>query len=303
VTIWRPGDWEDWINDLLRARYPLGAYQQIPHQHGGDFGIEGFSTDGCAYQCYAPTEPLSVKDRYEAHRNKMTSDIKKFITNAEELLEIFGPLRIRRWLLVVPRHDSAKLVVHAEKKAALVRAANLPYVHPNDFRVGVVTEEDFARERALLASASAVQIHIPAPEIEATEEHLLDVGGPRFLRHLNEKTSRIRQLSSASIQQLRQSIISYYVQGQVVLDRMRRDYPEVFEVITQEKAARARQLELESLVTTDDPRERIKYELRTMQHTIHERFPNISSETQTSLAMEALADWLLTCPLSFPEAA
>lgn len=299
---WPPGDWEDFINSLLRTRYPLGNYQQVPHEHGGDHGIEGFSTDGCAYQCYAPREPLSVKTRFEAHRDKLTADIGKFIANAKDLAVIFGLLRIRRWLLVVPRHDSGKLLAHAEKKAAQVRAANLPYVDSHSFRVAVVTADYFARERAMLGSATAIEIHIPRPEIEATEKHLLDAGGPRFLRHLYEKSSRIPTLAHPeAATKFRQSIMSYYVQGQVVLDRLRQDYPEIFETLMQEKAARARQLELESLLATTDPRDRVVNELRAMQQAIHSRFPNISSETQMSLAMEALADWLLTCPLSFPE--
>lgn len=301
MKIWKPGEWEDWIDTLLRARYPLGDYQRVPHEHGGDYGIEGFSTDGCAYQCYAPREPLSVKDRYEAQRNKMTADIAKFISNARELAAIFGPLHIRRWLLVVPRHDSAKLVAHGEKKAELVRSADLPYVDPEDFRVAIVTTDYFARERAMLAAATAVEIHIPAPKIEATEQHLLDAGGRRFLRHLAEKTSRIPRLPTP--ERFKQSLISYYVRGQVVLDRLRRDYPVVFELIAQEKSARARRLELESQVATEDPRERIRTELRGMEGAIHERFPNISPETQISLAMEALSDWYLTCPLDFPEVA
>ena len=140
--------------------------------------------------------------------------------------------------------------------------------------------------------------------MEVTEDDLLDAGGPRFLRHLREKSARIPHLTGADdATQFRQSIMSYYVQGQVVLDRLRRDYPEVYEVIMQEKSARARQLELESLVATADPRDRITGEIRAMQAAIHTRFPNISTETQASLAMEALSDWLLTCPLNFPQVA
>ena len=97
--------------------------------------------------------------------------------------------------------------------------------------------------------------------------------------------------------------MSYYVQGQVVLDRLRREYPEVFGTIVQEKTARARRLEMESGLSSVSPSDRITSEINAMQAAIRERFPNISTDTQVSLAMEAVADWLLTCPLRFPEVA
>ena len=301
MRIWQPHDWEDWVNSLLMARYPLGDYQRVPDTHGGDSGIEGFSCDGCAYQAYSPTEPLSVKARYEAHRDKITGDIEKFIRNRDDLSAILGQVKIRRWLLVVPRHDSAKLVAHGEKKAEQVRAASLDYVESNDFRVAVVTDDYFQRERALLGAAAAIEIHIPTPELDSSEEDLLSAGGPSFLVNLREKTARIPTLDDPNrAEEFKATIMANYVRGQVVLDRLSRDFPEVFEVIIQEKSARSRQLEIESLLATGDGRERVTAEIQSMKETIQSRFPNISAETQTSLAMEALSDWLLTCPLDFP---
>lgn len=304
MAIWQPGEWEEWINSLLRARYPLGDYQQVPHEHGGDFGIEGFSTDGCAFQCYCPREPLSVKSRYKAHRDKITNDIAKFMANARPLEQIFGRILIRRWLLVVPRHDSGPLLVHAESKAVVVRRAGLAYVSADEFRIGVVTADYFAQERAMLGAAAAIRIHIPPPAVTATERDLIEAGGSAFLDNLNAKSTKLPSLSGDTVrQQFREAIMTYYVQGQVVLDRLRRDYPQVFEVIVQEKAARARQLEMESLLRTGQAGDRVTQEIQAIQQTIQLRFPNISSETRTSLSMEALSDWLLTCPLNFREVA
>ena len=56
-------EWQQLICRLLIHRYGL-QFEMVPDGHGGDLGIEGFSRDGCAYQCYAPDEPISVAERY-----------------------------------------------------------------------------------------------------------------------------------------------------------------------------------------------------------------------------------------------
>ena len=116
-------NWERRVKAWLRLRHP-GTFEEVPSDHHGDFGIEGFSRDGIAYQCYAQKSVLKTKDLYENQRNKITEDINKFINNSDELTKLFKDLKIHSWWLVVPEHKSGKLVQHASEKAALVRSKN-----------------------------------------------------------------------------------------------------------------------------------------------------------------------------------
>src|SRR5262245_44850065 len=125
--------WERRVNGWLHLRYPGGRYEEVPAEHKGDYGIEGFSRDGIAYQCYAPRGPLKVKELYENQRRKLTEDINKFINRKADLGKLFGDLKIKSWCLVVPDHRSAKLVQHATEKAQLVQSKSLPYVAPGFF--------------------------------------------------------------------------------------------------------------------------------------------------------------------------
>ena len=59
--IWDGEEWEQRVQLYLKRRYGPGEYVHLPAKHLGDFGIEGFSRDGLAYQCYAAQEPLSTK--------------------------------------------------------------------------------------------------------------------------------------------------------------------------------------------------------------------------------------------------
>ena len=56
-------EWQDYVLNLLRLRYSVGALSVVPDTDRGDYGIEAFATDECAFQCYAPEEPLTTQQR------------------------------------------------------------------------------------------------------------------------------------------------------------------------------------------------------------------------------------------------
>lgn len=172
----------------------------VPDRHTGDFGIEGFSRDGCAYQCYAAREPLEIQVLYEKQRDKMSADIRKFYNNQSDLQALFGPVvTISRWILVVPRHDSAKLTQHAETKAAEVRAKNLPYV-AEDFAINVVTDEYFLLERSQLLAEGVRQIRVSIDQMPPTDVHGWADDNDTLVRTLDRKLEPlpVRQRSGRS---------------------------------------------------------------------------------------------------------
>jgi len=62
---------------LLKRHHGHTNYQEVPAKHGGDLGLEGFSTNGCAYQCYAAQGYRDTNSLYEAQRDKMGSTRKR----------------------------------------------------------------------------------------------------------------------------------------------------------------------------------------------------------------------------------
>ena len=102
-------DWESHCRTLLSIRYQPPSpfsFQAVPAAHGGDCGIEGFSTDGVLYQCYGPDSYIPIKDRYERQREKLHDEIDSVIKRQVKLKAIIGDLVVRRYCRLVPRHDS-----------------------------------------------------------------------------------------------------------------------------------------------------------------------------------------------------
>jgi hypothetical protein len=68
----------------------------------GDYGIEGWTADGHAFQCYCPEKDYTQDELYEALRRKITADIPKLQRNAKQIAARIGATRIRSWLFVTP---------------------------------------------------------------------------------------------------------------------------------------------------------------------------------------------------------
>ncbi|MBN2559487.1 MAG: hypothetical protein JXQ75_00965 [Phycisphaerae bacterium] len=296
---WDGDEWQTYIVRLLKLHHALGDFQEVPDRHQGDFGIEGFSRDGCAYQCYATEEPLAVRDRFENQRDKITTDIKKFVDNRNDLVKLFGPTLIRRWFLVVPCFDSGPLVQHAEKKAAEVRQHALPYVAA-DFCITIVTDEEFAPERATLIHLGIERLQVDGRSPDPQEVARWAAQNSTLLKTLDDKIERMPGLSDQRRQAFRSQMIQHYLKGQEVLDLLNTKYQEVFEAAIRNKGVRERFLETECLISDEAPSQLIRSTIQKFKAELL-KLDVMTEQMAETLAHEAVADWLMRCPLDFPQ--
>ena len=192
---WNKGgnEWQKYISLLLKRKYGAGGFLEIPDTDRGDFGIEGFSRDGNAYQCYAAEEPLSSADLLKKQKIKITRDIKKFKDNQGDLLRVFGPTKIKCWILVVPRWSSKDLTLHGEKKAKEIRDLQLEYVDEN-FVIHIITEDYFQKERKELYDVGMTRIEVDPIEVEQCEidDWMEEEDNEEMLVNLERKIRKIR---------------------------------------------------------------------------------------------------------------
>lgn len=293
-------DWQHWANKLLTCHYGPTEYQTVQDNDKGDAGIEGFTiSDGHAYQAYGCEEPLSTTERFEKQRNKMTKDVGKFINNRKILEKIFGTVKITRWVLFVPYCDSKEIVAHASKKTAEVLAAQLPYVS-SDFRIKVCEEDDFpiARDQLINAAIKALQIHAdPATPENVTEWASSNTG---LAKTLDDKLKKLPTISSDDHRrEFHEKVLKWYLEGQTIMDALRK-YHDVFEKVLKAKSHRENYLFM-ATVSGNTPQEILTSSIQELQGTLQKQVRELHSISSEALAFGTVADWLLRCPLDFPE--
>lgn len=295
-------DWQNWANRILAVHYGPTEYQQVPDHDRGDAGLEGFTrTNGHAYQAYGCEEPISTSDRYEKQRDKITQDIGKFITNKSILARIFGSVMITRWALFVPHFDSKEIVAHAAKKTDEVKAATLPYV-ADTFQVCVCQQSDFslADTHLIISAQRQLQIHVDSPAQPKIVDWTEANQAPSQV--LTEKLLRLPTLGTEQDRKTFHSqVLNWYLKGQDILDALR-DYPDTYAKVKAAKSHRESFL-VTGIVSGLTPQDHLMQAVNELRATLEQEVHELHRYSSESLAFEAVADWLLRCPLDFPEVA
>ena len=300
VTVdWSGDDWQEYCERLFNERHAPAGYQRVPDKDRGDLGLEGFSLDGegCAYQCYA-SEATGVGERYVAQRDKMSADLRKLLRRADRVAELLGEHRIRRWIFMVPIHDSKELVIHARRKEAELRAANLDFLAP-DFVIVIQTEADFPRERALLASAGAAVIGLIALEDGPVAVDQLRRNEADQVRLMDDKLARAIPAAETAID-VRERMLRAAVDEGNIRDHLRRTHPEIHEAVERKLAARRREVENERDFGQLH-RGSIGQVKRQLEDALANDVPAVGVDHAERLASGTIARWLMECPLDFPE--
>lgn len=293
-----PEEWQERISLLLKRRYGVTGFQEIPDRDRGDYGLEGFERNGSAYQCYAAEEPLSNKELYNKQRNKITKDLNKFRDNKDGLIKIFGPTKISRWVLVVPRWESKELLKHAEKKAEEIRNANLPYV-TDGFCVHIVTEDYFAVELRSLLDVGLAKIQVDPDEFETATGEDWSGENDGLVKTLDRKIEILSPSSNKN--SLRGKFIRHYIEGENVLEKLHSKYSDLYVEVKRLKNNREKFLETFSLIPTGTPADMFNRALSEFKSELTDEVKGLSNSTIDTLCQGVVSDWLLRCPLNFPE--
>lgn len=295
-------DWEDWANRLLSCHFGPTNYQRVPAKDRGDAGIEGFClSQREAFQCYGCEEPVSVEERYKKQRVKMTADIAKFINNKSTLKLLFGTLKMKRWVLFVPCFDSKEIVSHAAKKTQEVVNAGLPYVD-DDFRVLVCQEADFAVARDQLINATPQGLKFKTSPVSAETVTAWTESNDGLLGVLTRKLEKLPTLhTQAQRDAFVIKVLQWYLSGQELLDRLR-DYPQVYEKVIETKSHREEFLSIGALQGSA-ANVVFRETLKDFEETLKREAKELHAFCAEQLAAEAVADWLIRCPLQFSEEA
>lgn len=297
---WGTKEWEHQVQLLLKRKYRTpGSYQHVPDANG-DHGIEGYAIDGTAYQCYSAQNWTDSKSLYEKQRNKMTEDIGKFIANEAELVKLLGSVRIKLWNFVVPYYSNKDIIKHGKTKEVLVRNLNLAHAD-KEFTVSVITEEDFAVERQELANAglSSFKVSLQKVPQETLDNWLQNANNVSLVSNLNNKAAQITGLESGpKFTKFRLGVVRNYINGDIVLKRLEHDLPDTFKHVQALKDQKESALDTETTTLKLVPSDMFHETLKSYQAQLS-KTPGLTENAARAIANEAVADWLLRCPLEF----
>ena len=288
-------DWQQFVVRLLYVRHTSNLIE-VPDQHKGDSGIEAFTTDGCAYQCYAPEGAVGPAILAERHKTKITTDIRKFRTNKQQLAGMFGTTKISRWLLVVPDHCSSEVVAHCEKKAQELRELDPPLGYiAEDFRIITVNGyEFFSLQISQLEKNGGLLVEAEEVSIDSTLLQTFGSMHEEWLANLDRKMLTLpRRPTGQAGAAFREKLLRYYLEGSNAMTYYDQRYPLISERVRSLKEAESRSLEIESVlknVTITQTRE-------NFQEKMIAGIPSVGTVTANILCWAAVVEWLMVCPL------
>jgi hypothetical protein len=230
----------------------------------------------------------------------MTEDIGKFISNQTELVKILGPVKVKIWNFVVPYYSNKDLLKHAKIKDALVRASKLAHAD-KDFTVSVITEDDFSVERQELAGVglSSFKANLHTLPQKTLDEWLQNANNVSLVSNLNHKAVQITGSDSGPrLTKFRLGVVRNYINGDIVLKQLEHEQPDTFKDVKALKDQKEADLDTETTTLTLVPSEMFHETLKSYQGQLSTT-PGLSESATRAIANEAVADWLLRCPLEF----
>lgn len=292
-----PGeDFEEMCWGLLRRRYPIPDLVRLPATLGGDHGIEGFSKDGIAYQCYADRDSLSLRHRTDKQKQKLTRDTSKLKKNATELEALLDGLLIDNYVLMVPEFHAAELVAHAVHRAEVVRGFNLGFIGA-DFAISIKVPQDYPAELRAAEVDGAASPLLPDPAVEEADVELFGDRKPDLISRLDGKLESLQEEGPAR-RELRDELVRSFLVKEELMGGLQ-DWPETWEAVERRRQLRQEALKLQNQLDHATPNERIAALIDSYQAELKENVAGLPDPDAQRIATGQVGDWLMRCPLSF----
>ncbi|MTK04127.1 hypothetical protein [Micromonospora sp. CP22] len=295
-----PGnDFEQKCWGLLRRRYPQNELVYLPADMGGDCGIEGFSLDGIAYQCYADRDSQSLRHRTDKQKDKLYTDTAKLKKYADRLKDALGGTVIHSYFLMVPEFHAVELVAYANKRAEAVREFSLPFVS-EAFRIFIKTPADYPVElQAAMLDGSAVAV-VATPHVDSDDMLSFADEKPELVATLESKLA-VMLSSGVNVTTLRDAFVRSFLQKDQIMTSFAQ-WPETWERLESQRQLYQEGLEFDNEFTVDRPHARLKNLVESYQDGLRSSVSGLSRADAQRIAYGQIGEWLMRCPLKLREA-
>lgn len=290
--LWDGDEWQRFALQIVQRRHGAHNVQAVPDRVRGDAGIEFYSLDGCAYQCYAPQSDSDTAKAAGAMKQKAGRDLPKLKAYESELDKILGSVRVGRWILLCPFLDDKQVVAYVRDAGERLKQQGTVVLGPN-FEALVHSQEDFQPE---IASLDRVPMLLPAPASAAAVE----VGGELEERLLQKLARAFPGVGPADLDRRRRNFLSAYTERENLLTDLRVKHPQLWELADAGIRSEERRLELVG-AHGDQPAEMLQASLDRITETLGRDLNEVARSSVSAISQGTLSDWLMRCPLDFPK--
>lgn len=298
VQQWSPDDWESFALSLLYSRHGQLNVQKVPATHQGDFGIDFYCiSEAVIYQCFAVEEPIDIAVRATRQKNKITTDLKKAIDGTDEITKLFLGAKVRRWVLLVPNHDSKEVNLHCAKKTMDTRALNLPHFDAN-FEVCVHDQTAFPGAALTTAMASLASVSLSVQQPTQAELDAWQAGSANLLANATKKLSK--RIVPGDVQEAVVDGVELFLKANALIDALRSNAPDLHEKVVAAISTRSKRLGFVGPQGGPAATSIMNTELDTLVQAIRDAAPTLSQGNAEAIALGTLSDWIMRCPLDFP---
>ncbi|AZO33090.1 hypothetical protein EOA27_05200 [Mesorhizobium sp. M2A.F.Ca.ET.037.01.1.1] len=299
VQVWNPDEWELFAFSLLQSRHGPLHVHKIPAAHKGDYGIDYYCPkELVAYQCYAVEEPVDIVVRADRQKKKITTDLAKIVLKQTEISKLFLGLPIKHWVLLTPLHDSKDVNLHCAKKTGDLRAANCAALDAS-FEVAIQDPSAFP-SKAVAAGISALsKVTLSIPALSKTELENWAAGSSDLLANVTRKLKK--RAAPDQIEDVVADAIKSFLQGNALLDALRSGAPDLHEKVMSAIKSRARRLQFAGPQASGSVGEILHAELDALIAAVQVTAPSISTENAEQIAYGSICEWIMRCPLDFPD--
>lgn len=295
---WNPDDWEGFAQSLLQGRHGILNLHKVPATHAGDLGIDYYcACDLVIYQCYAVEEPVDVATRAERQKIKITTDLKKLVDGAAEVAKLLLGKPLKKWVLLVPLHNSKDVNLHCAKKTTDLRETNLALLDP-EFEVCVHDQGQFpgkALQDAMSALSSlSLSVDMPTQDELATWQ----AGSADLLANATVKLAK--RVEKGKVGTAVAQGVEAFLRGNALVDALRSNAPDLHEKVAVAIQYRARLLDFAGPQGGPLPGNILHAELENLTAAIKESVPSLSQSNAQEIALGTISEWIMRCPLDFP---
>ncbi len=287
-------DWEDRCHALLSLKHAAN-YQPIGDK-GGDFGLDGLnSSEGIVYQAYGQ-EPEN-NDPAKGVKDKIRNDLGKLKKNQNDILNLLGDKKIRRWILLINKdipHNS--IHQYAKDKENDVKSWQLEFID-DDFQVIIQTPSYFETESLEYHKKKDDRIEVEVPDPKTPS-----MSNIRQNKHFTKVFNKFQKIvdDDADAERLALDEIKKYFDNAIWLDETRKQQPEFYSSIVEVRS------DVESEANQGSIMEGSFASFSNTKDILETRLINkigkrLGAKTLNNVRKYIIADWLVRCPLDFKQ--